>query len=439
MVRRVSTNAAAAGRLPHRRRTPLSAACLIAVAVAACGGQPTPSAKPAPGLATRSPAVATATPRSGGTPTTTPASTPAGSPSGAPARIPRTPFGFAARGMRGEVMAFVRADDLTYARSTLDLGAISTLVFFSLSADAGGDLTNAGSAWRSWTSTTMDAVVARAHRAGVRVVYSLARFGWDPAGTSVSDGLLASATARQRLASEAAAEVVRRGVDGVNVDFEPIPAGRAAAFDDFVRRLRLALDHAGQGYQLTVDVVGHFDSYDVPGLVRAGADAIYLMGYHYAGSWSTSAGSTDPYGGVRYDVPAAVALLRESVPASKLIVGVPFYGHLWPTASGAAFARTTGPGVDVLLDDALAIGAAHGIRDAPSEHAAWSAWQERACSTCAATWVQLWFDDAATLAWKWAWIRDQGLLGTGVWTMPYEGSPGPVTAALTAIFRPGAP
>lgn len=418
-------------------------ACLGLVLLAGCGslpwdGRPTGASTAASPIGRSAPSIPpSSSPMAAATQVPTPSPTATPQPTASPP--PRTPFGFAARRMRGEVMAFVRADDLAYARDTLDLATVSTVVFFSLSADAAGHLGQAGSGWRAWTSAAMDAVLARAHRAGVKVVFSLARFAWDSTGIAVSATLLASAEARARLAREAAAEVVRRGVDGINVDFEPLPAGRAAAFDDFVKRLRAELDRIGPGYQLTVDVVGHFDSYDVPGLVAAGADAIYLMGYHYAGWWSKVATSTAPYGGSGYDVTAAVRSLRRNVPASKLIVGVPYYGHLWPTASGAAFARTTGQGADILLKDAVTIAAAHGLRHEPTLHAAWSAWQERACATCAPGWVQLWFDDAQTLAWKWDWIRHEGLLGTGIWTSPFEGSPGAVTAALLHAFGAASP
>ena len=152
--------------------------------------------------------------------------------------------------------------------------------------------------------------------------------------------------------------MVRRGVDGVNVDFEPIPRGQKGNFTDLVRRIRAELDARGPGYQLTFDVVGHFESYDVGGaLAPGGADAVYLMGYHYAGTFSTIAHGTAPLGGRRYSVADAIRALRRVARPSQLIVGVPYYGHLWPTASGALNARTTGRGYDVLYSSARLIAA----------------------------------------------------------------------------------
>src|SRR5438034_71287 len=167
---------------------------------------------------------------------------------------------------------------------------VSTIAFFSLEATSTGHLKH-DTRWTRWNSAMTDRLIARAHGSGTKVVLSLARFAWSPGQTKVARELLSHAARRQALATEVAAEVARRGVDGVNIDFEPIPIGQKANFTDFVHCMRAALDAIRPGYQLTFDVTGHHDSYDVGGALRpGGADAVYLMGYHYAGTWSTIAG-----------------------------------------------------------------------------------------------------------------------------------------------------
>jgi hypothetical protein len=186
-------------------------------------------------------------------------------------------FGFAAKGLRGEVMAFVTTSQVDDALERLDFASTSTIAFFSLVAGANGSI-NHDTRWRSWNGPLVDQLIARAHASGTKVVISLARFSWSPSQTKISATLLASAKARARLATAVADEVVRRGVDGVNVDFEPIPRGQKANFTDLVRRIRAQLDGRRPGYQLTFDVVGHFESYDVGAALKpGGADAVYLM------------------------------------------------------------------------------------------------------------------------------------------------------------------
>jgi hypothetical protein len=130
--------------------------------------------------------------------------------------------------MVGEVMAFVTVPELAYARDTLDLSAVSTLAFFSLQAAADGHLQH-DSRWEAWNGPVFGAVLARAHAAGTRVVLSVSRFSWSPDETAVTVALLGSPARRARLATEIAAEVVRRGVDGVNRSARRRPSPRSCA------------------------------------------------------------------------------------------------------------------------------------------------------------------------------------------------------------------
>ena len=427
----------------------LAVGVLVAVLAAACDAA-TPSASravtPTPGAASAGPTGGTAPGGgSGGGPSSAPSAGGGASvePSVAPsagtpgAGYDPAKFGFAAKGLRGEVMAFVTTSQVDDALSRLDFDATSTIAFFSLVAGANGSI-NQDTRWRSWNAPIVDELIARAHASGTKVVISLARFSWSPSQTKTSATLLASAKARARLATVVVDEVVRRGVDGVNVDFEPIPRGQKANFTDLVRRIRAELDARGPGYQLTFDVVGHFESYDVAGaLAPGGADAVYLMGYHYAGTFSTIAHATAPLGGPRYSVGDAIRGLRKVAKPSQLIVGVPYYGHLWPTVSGALNARTTAGGYDVLYSSARLIGRKRGTTYDPVEQVQRVAWRGRSCATCPVQWFQLYYDDARSLGAKWAEFRRQGLLGTGVWTSAFEGGSGELTAALRKAWLIG--
>jgi spore germination protein YaaH len=343
-------------------------------------------------------------------------------------------FGFLAKGLSHEVMAFVTTSQLAYGVDTLDLSVVSTIAFFSLEATSTGHLKH-DTRWRRWNSAITDRLIARAHATGTKVVLSLARFAWSPGQTKVARELLSNAPRRQALAAEVAAEVARRGIDGVNIDFEPIPIGQKANFTDFVHLMRAALDAIRPGYQLTFDVTGHYDSYDVGGALRAGgADAVYLMGYHYAGTWSTIAGSTSPLGGPRYDVGDTIRRLLRTIRPQQLIVGLPYYGHVWPTRTSAVHSRTVGGGHDVQYYQAAAVAASRGARWDPVEQVRWVVFRDRACRTCPVTWFQLYFDDARSIGAKYELIKRRGLLGTGIWTSAFEGRPRELTAAIRAAF-----
>jgi spore germination protein YaaH len=358
------------------------------------------------------------------------------SPSGAPPGAARTPFVAAEKRLKGEVFAFVTIDQVADATDRLDWAATSTVVFFSLAADRNGHLVR-DARWKVWTAPRTAALIARARETRTLVVFSLSRFSWSASQTADTIRLLGSADARQHLAEAAADEVVRRGVDGVNVDFEPIPRGQAAHFTDLIRRLRIELDARAPGYQLTFDVLGHFESYDVAGALAAGADAVYLMGYHYAGTFSTVAHATAPLGGPRYSVGDAITGLRKVARADRIIVGVPYYGHIWPTVTGAHNARTTGGGGDVPYREARLVARRHPPRYDPVEAVQWSAWRVRDCATCPLHWVQLYFDDARSLSAKWADVQRRNLRGTGFWTRGFQGQTDDLSTALRKAWLVG--
>jgi spore germination protein YaaH len=408
-------------------------------------GQPGVSGPPAP-PATMSPTPAAPTPaRPGSTGSPPPSAAPAGSDPSLPVTPPAAPagpwdplkFGFAAKGMAAEVMAFVPRGQLPYALETMDWDVVSTVAYFSLEATREGRIARDGG-WKGWNGARMDRLIRKAHANGTKVVLSLERFAWSSGQRAITRHLLASPERRLRLAREVAREVVRRGVDGVNVDFEPIPAGQAAEFTDLVKLLRRELDRLAPGSQLTFCVVGHHGSWDVEAATGPdGADAVFLMGYHYAGTWSKRAGSTAPMGGPQHDVVDTVKSLLRQVEPHELIVGLPYYGHAWPTADASLNAPTTGAGFDVTLDRAMKLAAANELRYDKRQQVAWLPYRARPCPGCPSSWYQLYFDDPRATEHKLRWIRKRELLGTGVWTIGFEGGLGPHAAVMRKLLLDG--
>ena len=62
-----------------------------------------------------------------------------------------------------------------------------------------------------------------------------------------------------------------------------------------------------------------------------GADAIFIMGYDYRGPRAARSGAWRRCRASGYDIRDTVAAYAARVPASKLILGVPYYGRAWST------------------------------------------------------------------------------------------------------------
>jgi len=133
-------------------------------------------------------------------------------------------------------------------------------------------------------------------------------------------------------------------------------------------------------------------------------------------------------GGGRYDVVDTVKSLLKSVKPHEIIVGVPYYGHVWPTVNGNLGARTLGGGYDMPYRRALAMARQIGIRYDKVQQVAWGRIRERG------VWYQLYFDDHRAMAHKWAYVKAQKLLGGGVWTIGYEGRLGALNEVMRAAF-----
>ena len=180
----------------------------------------------------------------------------------------------------------------------------------------------------------MTDIIGTAHANGTRVVLTIQSFAWNSAGVARQKALLGSEAARANLAWQIAAAVRDRGADGVNLDFEPIVAGFADQFTALVQAVRAQLDAVAPGYQLTFDTTGYIGNYPIEAATApGGADAIVIMGYDYKGASSGTAGSIAPIGGPVYDIADTLAAYTSRVPASKLILGVPYYGRAWSIAA----------------------------------------------------------------------------------------------------------
>jgi len=340
-------------------------------------------------------------------------------------------------GLRREVFGFLPYWELTDSSTTLDWEKLSTIAYFGVGAAANGDLqrknpdstTTVG--WSGWTSSRLTSVIDAAHAHGTRVVLTVQSFAWTSSGVVRQEALLASAANRLNLARQIASAVRDRGADGVNLDFEPIAATYGDEFTALVRTIRAELDKVASGYQLTFDTTGWIGNYPIEDATApGGADAIVIMGYDYKTGSSARAGSIAPVGGLSYDVRDTLAAYLSRVPASKLILGVPYYGRAWSTDSPALNARNIsgsryGASTTVPYGTAQGYGAQHGRKYDPLEGVAWTAYRRQNCTKtygCVTPWRQLYYDDAQALGAKYDLINLYDLRGAAIWALGYDGT-----------------
>ncbi len=361
-----------------------------------------------------------------------------------PAAGPRT-------GLARQVFGFLPYWELADPSLRLRYGLLSTIAYFGVGVAPDGSLQRRDAAgkptvgWAGWTGARMTAVVREAHRNRARVVLTLTMFAWTPGGAAAQARLLDDPAARRRLAREAAQAVRARGADGVNLDFEPLAAGHEAGFVALVRTLRTELDRSGRHLDLTFDTTGLIANYPVARATgRGAADAVLVMGYDYRTSDSSVAGSIAPLAGPRYDLADTLLSYLAVVPASRVILGIGWYGRAWPTVSADLNASTqTGAryGASVAVTYDAALGAARGrtVRWDAREATSWFAYRRQACSPtfgCVTTWRQVYYDDDRAMRLKYDLANLAGIRGVGIWALGYEGTHAePWTAIADKFLR----
>jgi spore germination protein YaaH/flagellar hook assembly protein FlgD len=352
-----------------------------------------------------------------------------------PAAEPDASSPAAASGLRRQVFGFLPYWTLGDSSTVLKYDYLSTIAYFSVGSDAKGNLLKRNkdgsltTGWGGWTSSAMTRVIDSAHAHHTRVVLTISVFAWTSGEATKQGTLLGSPTARLNLARQAAAAVRNRGADGINLDFEPIASGHAADFTAFVRTLRAELRKIRSGYQLTFDTTGFIGNYPIEGATASGgADAIFIMGYDYRGSGASTAGSIDPLNGSGYTLADTIRAYTARVPASRLILGLPYYGRAWSTTSSALRAPNQsgtkyGASTSVIYDTAADLVHVYGRRYDPTEAVAWFAYRRQNCSStygCVTSWRQIYFDDAQSLKARYDLVIRSGLRGSGMWALGYD-------------------
>jgi spore germination protein len=198
---------------------------------------------------------------------------------------------------------------------------------------------------------------------------------------------------------------VANGWDGIDVDYESLPATAGPQYTEFLSALRDDLD--AHGLRLTVAVPARTGDDDPSGLAYSYrvigqiVDEVRVMTYDH--HWSTSeAGPIAPVEWVRDVVDHAV----DRVPREKLMLGLPTYGYDWVGDTGTNLAAT----------DAEALAERVGAEPRwDGDAAAWTFRYEQDGQQ-----HTVWYEDARSLQRKQEIAVEARLRGVAIWSLGGE-------------------
>ena len=238
--------------------------------------------------------------------------------------------------------------------SNIDFTALTHIIHFSVVPNSNGTLDSNANSITTANSTD---VVTRAHTAGLKVLICV--------GGAGSESAFQAATSSANLPvfiNNLTNFMASRGYDGVDIDWEPLPASDAQQYTNMVTGLWSALNGFPQHKLLTV-AAGAYPPYGdsltaeyvMFAALQSQFDQINIMTYDMSGpydGWVTWFNSPIYDGGYRFPsngnlVPsvdgAVTNFLTNGVAPAKLGIGIAFYGYLWTGGSGTSSICITQP------------------------------------------------------------------------------------------------
>jgi len=144
--------------------------------------------------------------------------------------------------------------------------------------------------------------------------------------------------------------------DDINIDFEyvgePTPKARLG-FVNFIRKLKDTCLDTNKNCHIDIDIFADSASkarlWDLQALSQT-VDRFIVMSYDYYRKTSTQAGPVAPITGkcnndgtstcLDQDIISHISQITKIIPSQKIILGIPFYGYEWQTASEDFLANT---------------------------------------------------------------------------------------------------
>ncbi|HOX96514.1 MAG TPA: glycosyl hydrolase family 18 protein [Candidatus Woesebacteria bacterium] len=240
--------------------------------------------------------------------------------------------------------------------------------------------------------------------------------------------------------------------DDINIDFEYVSAGNfeiRANYVQFIKDLRSACTTVKSYCQIDIDVFGSVAEkprlWDLKSL-EPFVDKFIVMSYDYYRTTSTQAGPIAPISGkcstiitqncLEEDIISHISALSKIIPSEKIILGIPFYGYEWQTASSDFLANTySGTGRLASYQRILTL---FQNADISSISAKWS-------DTTLSPYLvyekdgdtyQVHFENSQSLEQKIKLVKSANLGGIAIWALGYEGESQDLWTPIKTLINP---
>ena len=242
--------------------------------------------------------------------------------------------------------------------------------------------------------------------------------------------------------------------DDINIDFEYVSTGNQELRDrfvSFITDLRFACVSYKSHCQIDIDTFASVGEkprlWDLKKLEPV-VDKFIIMAYDYYRSSSSQAGPVAPIKGkcvtefpkesncLGEDILTHISMISKLIPSEKIILGVPFYGYEWQTASSDFLSNTYS-----------------GTGNLATYRRIQTLFQDQKISTISALWsdttlspyiiyeedgdtFQIHFENAQSLEQKIKFLESANLGGIAIWALGYEGQSQDLWTPINTLFLP---
>lgn len=271
--------------------------------------------------------------------------------------------------------------------------------------------------------------------------------GWD--GSSNFSAAASTDASRAAFAAGCVNFVRQYGFDGLDVDWEyPVSGGKTAGtsadkhnFTLLLQTLRQKFDEAGatDGKRYLLTIAGGAGSAYLSNtemdLAHPSLDWINIMTYDFTGPWMSTTGFNSPlYGSVSADT-SVKNYLAKGVPASKLILGIPFY------ARGSDNVTNVNNGLNQAysgLPPGTYDAGVFDYNDLKANYVNVNGYTRYWSDTTKEPWlfngkVFITYEDPTSIGYKTGYIKSQGLGGAMIWELSNDRGRDLLTAVSTGL------
>ncbi len=328
----------------------------------------------------------------------------------------------------------------------VDFNTLTTLAYFGVPVEADGSLDRYDPGYLTFKSSQATDLFTRAHSYGTRVVLTIIQMD-----NSTIESILDDPVAFQNAINQTVSEVMSRGIDGVNIDFEyqGDPGNDLRNnFTNFVSDLTKKMHQLNPDSRVTVSVYAASAKepklYDVSALSQV-SDGIFMMAYDFANASSANAIPTAPLNGAQdgqywYDVTTAVNDFLSKIPADKLILGVPWYGYNYMVYQPGILALVRpsswwGSNISETYSDfmnSLTSGQLGNVTQGWDKNGQveWTSYYDNSLGT----WRMVFMDNPKSLALKYDLAKQKNLEGIGIWALGNDQGRNDLWQELADVF-----